>query len=400
MTDVGRDATVARVLEAVLDATSTKTGRNYASHIGRFVRWCEVEGLHPLLVSTEDLERYTSTLEASMTASTIAVHQTGVNAFFRAALRVGVIQRSPMDGLRRVSKVLPTAPMLIPIEQVRQLRAAAATISARHAAVLDLMVMHGLLPSEITGARIENLSTDGTHHWLTIPPTSDPGRTIRLAAPVVGPVLELVGNRRRGPIVRGREGGPIDRAAMVRGLRTAARRAGIAADISPRPLRATFVSIALARGVALDAIRDCLGNTDVRGLDRYVALRGSSADVPRKVAEALVADTESGLLMQARRLLSDDTVHVAAPVVLIGAALEEHLRMLVNREALDYAGEGSINAYAAALLAHGSLTKQEMKGIAFWSGLRNKAAHADLRDLTREDAESMLQGVGALIQRS
>ena len=201
-------------------------------------------------------------------------------------------------------------------------------------------------------------------------------------------------------MILGREGGALDRHAIARLIRSAARKGGTDPSITPRELRNTFISIALGQGLPLDAIRDYIGISDVRGFDRLVARRGSAADVPARVAQAVLSDTETGLLEQARRLLDLEVpVHVAAPVVLVGAALEEHLRALVNREALTYSGAGSIMAYAGALRNAGILESEDMSAIDSWARLRNHAAHGDLTRLNRDIAEATILGVGDLLNR-
>ena len=395
------DATVEKVCVA-LGARRVKehTRRQYYLNLRRFLRWCIDERIHPLLIDHAQLAAYTDHLGQSLSRATIAAHQSNLNAFYDEAVRLGALQRSPMDGFRRSApKHTYVTPTILPVATVRAIRHGASGMNARARAVIELMALNGLEVAEIGGAIVEDLRPDGHSYWLTVAGRNG-RRDVRLAPPVVEPLLEHLAGRRRGPLIAGRSGDQIDRYAMARIVSTAARRGGVTGRVTPRELRHAFIAVALSQGVPLSAIRDSLGISDVRGLDRFVATHASAADVPLRVTQAIVSDAESGLLDQARRLLDlEIPVHVAAPVVLIGAALEEHLRSIVNREALPISGHGSIMAYAGALRAAGLLTAAEMPSIDSWARLRNDAAHGDLSRLTQDAAEAMFMGVRDLLSR-
>lgn len=112
-------------------------------------------------------------------------------------------------------------------------------------------------------------------------------------------------------------------------------------------------------------------------------------------------DVVSDILGQAYLLLENPKVHSAAPIVLIGASLEEFLRTWTEREilALGNAKPG-LDAYAKLLREADLITKQDIKDITSWSGLRNHAAHGEW-DLVqnREQANLMLQGVNLFMRR-
>ena len=83
-------------------------------------------------------------------------------------------------------------------------------------------------------------------------------------------------------------------------------------------------------------------------------------------------DVVSDFLDQANHLLSNEEVHPAAPTVLIGASLEEFLRNWVEDKAIDIEEKNpGIYAYASALRRKELISKQDMKDITSWGGLRN-----------------------------
>jgi hypothetical protein len=76
---------------------------------------------------------------------------------------------------------------------------------------------------------------------------------------------------------------------------------------------------------------------------------------------------------QVQVLLDDPKVHVAAPVVLAGAALEEFLRsMLATTPAAVVVGRPGIQAYAEALRKVEVLAAQDVKDITAWAAQRRR----------------------------
>jgi len=81
-------------------------------------------------------------------------------------------------------------------------------------------------------------------------------------------------------------------------------------------------------------------------------------------------DVVSDFLEQVQLLLDAKGVHPAAPIVLVGATLETEVLSLGNRKP-------SLDTYSQILAAEGKITKQDVKDLAAWGGLRNHAAHGE-----------------------
>jgi hypothetical protein len=122
--------------------------------------------------------------------------------------------------------------------------------------------------------------------------------------------------------------------------------------------------------------------------------------VPRH-AEALEARSlvSTDLMVQVQTLVEDREVHVAAPIVLAGAALEMGLRSAVEELGLDYGNKGSISAYAQALRRAQILTVQDVKDVEQMGGIRNSAAHGQFEDLSRERAGLLQQQINMFLRR-
>ncbi len=112
-------------------------------------------------------------------------------------------------------------------------------------------------------------------------------------------------------------------------------------------------------------------------------------------------DVVSDFLSQAERLLSSNVVHPAAPTVLIGASLEEVLRNWVEEANLSLGGKKpSLEAYGNVLREADLITKQDIKDITSWGGLRNHAAHGEWDEVQdRQRISLMLEGVNLFMRK-
>ena len=112
-------------------------------------------------------------------------------------------------------------------------------------------------------------------------------------------------------------------------------------------------------------------------------------------------DVVSDFLGQADTLLNSNEVHPAAPAVIIGAALEEFLRNWIDEGVLSLGGKKpSLDSYAKVLREAELITKQDVKDITSWSGLRNHAAHGEWAEVNDKNRISMmLEGVNLFMRK-
>jgi hypothetical protein len=112
-------------------------------------------------------------------------------------------------------------------------------------------------------------------------------------------------------------------------------------------------------------------------------------------------DVVSDFLEQANTLLISKEVHPAAPAVIIGAALEEFLRNWIEEAGLSLRGKNpSLDSYAKVLREEDLITKQDVKDITSWSGLRNYAAHGEWAEVSDKNRISiMLEGVNLFMRK-
>ncbi len=112
-------------------------------------------------------------------------------------------------------------------------------------------------------------------------------------------------------------------------------------------------------------------------------------------------DVVSDFIGQADTLLNSNEVHPAAPAVIIGAALEEFLRNWIDEGGLSLGGKKpSLDSYAKVLREADLITKQDVKDITSWSGLRNHAAHGEWAEVNDKNRISqMLGGVNLFMRK-
>lgn len=112
-------------------------------------------------------------------------------------------------------------------------------------------------------------------------------------------------------------------------------------------------------------------------------------------------DTVSDYLEQAQKLLNNDSIHPAAPAVIIGASLEEFLRNWLEDTGTDLLSiKNSLDNYSTTLRKQGMISKQDYKDITSWAGIRNDAAHGKWEDVNSVSRiKLMLKGVNLFMQK-
>lgn len=113
-------------------------------------------------------------------------------------------------------------------------------------------------------------------------------------------------------------------------------------------------------------------------------------------------DVVSDFLSQAQAMLEIDGYHPAGPAILVGASLEEFLRNWVEAVGLSLGtSKPGIDAYAKALRGVELISKQDIKDITSWAGIRNHAAHGEWDQVKdRDRVRLMLEGVNLFMRQS
>jgi hypothetical protein len=135
----------------------------------------------------------------------------------------------------------------------------------------------------------------------------------------------------------------------------------------------------------------------VESFEEYLQSGLVSGMTPERKAQI---DVVSDILDQAQTLLESKSCHPAAAAVLIGASLEEFLRNWVEAAGLSVSGKPSIDAYGKSLRSQEMVSKQDIKDITAWAGIRNHAAHGEWEEVgDRGRIRIMLEGVNLFMRQ-
>jgi integrase/recombinase XerD len=210
----------------------------------------------------------------------IARHLSAIRGLYRFLLERGAIARDPTERLespqpaRRLPRVLPVADVAALIEGPDATR----RDGLRDRALLELLYASGLRASEALALRLEDLNltagylvANGKGNRQRLVPVGAQAQAwlrhyLRAARPA------LVRRRDPGTVFVSRLGRRLSRQSLWQILKKHARRAGIAARVSPHTLRHCFASHLLERGADLRSVQALLGHADIATTQIYTHL--------------------------------------------------------------------------------------------------------------------------------
>jgi integrase/recombinase XerD len=238
----------------------------------------EAGGRSLLDLEQADVAEFLGSLrERGLGARSQARHLFSARAFYRFALREGLLARDPTENLRP-PKAFRGLPRYLTPAQVEALLAApdvSSPVGLRDRAVLEVMYATGLRASELTG-----LTTEGLDAELGIVRVLGKGRKERLVP--LGRearrwVKRYVADAREG-FARGRprptlflsqRGGRLSPSGLWGLVRRHAVTAGVERVLTPHVLRHSFASHLLERGADLRALQAMLGHADISTTQIY-----------------------------------------------------------------------------------------------------------------------------------
>jgi integrase/recombinase XerD len=260
------------LIEVWLHGRSVHTQRAYRADIERF---CGSVGKALADVTLVDLQRFADSLRElapgsryrtlSAVKSLLAFgHRTGY-----LPVDVGRALRLPGVRSRLNERILSEADLhrMLNLEPDR-----------RNRAILTLLYASGVRVGELCGLCWRDLQPNGEGGQITVWGKGSVTRSVQLPAAVWKLVMKLrseeagaddpvfVSRKKRG-------GGRLQPLAVLRIVRTAARRAGIALPVSPHWLRHAHASHALDRGAPIHLVQATLGHANINTTGRYLHAR-------------------------------------------------------------------------------------------------------------------------------
>ena len=222
--------------------------------------------------------------EIGLAPTSLRRRAAALKGFYRFAFGEGLIEMdvaAHLD-LPRQSRRLPDT---LDVGEVDRLLEAASEGGVRDRALLELLYAAGLRVSEAIGLDLEDLSVDGA--FVRVIGKGDKERLVPigevaldcLAAWLEGPRPALVLRShvtpvRGGPLFLGDRGRRLARQTAWTAVRGAARRAGLAARVSPHTLRHSFATHLLEGGADLRVVQELLGHASISTTQLYTHLTG------------------------------------------------------------------------------------------------------------------------------
>ncbi len=269
------------------DATSD-TVDAYRREVGNWVNWCERNGYDPSNVTRHEVELYRESLKnRGMAVSTRALKLSIVRRFYAAAVRHGLMETNPAEGVRPGKDL--TAPedkmKVLDRDGLSKLVAAIAgdTIAGtRDRAIIGLMALHGLRRIEVHRLDHEALrgEENGTPH-LEVLGKGSKRRLVYLRQDTYealqtykhakfeaglkdeGAVFVAHGNNGRGS--------RLSRQALNEIVNKHLDAADINREgVNCHALRHTFGTLAVAGGAKIEHLRDAMGHAHIETTSIYV----------------------------------------------------------------------------------------------------------------------------------
>lgn len=261
------------VVEWLESQRSEGTRTSYEGAIRQWLDWLPVD---VLAAKRSHGDRWRNHLTADGGASrTVARKLATVSSLYDWLESEGHIDRSPMTRVKRpkVDRRQGSTLALSQEDAARLLKAAEAAGVRTHVAVY-LMLTTAIRAQELLSTDVSKAVVAG-NGALTLRVTRKGGESDLIALPdaCADAVRELIGKRRRGPIITVTEGGqrPWSYWQLHRAVKAAGKAAGLGEDITPHVLRTTWVTLALEKGVSLADAQDVMGHSSAettRGYDR------------------------------------------------------------------------------------------------------------------------------------
>jgi hypothetical protein len=124
-------------------------------------------------------------------------------------------------------------------------------------------------------------------------------------------------------------------------------------------------------------------------------------DLNKTEAYNIKIDIISDFMVQAIELASDKKFHPAAAGILMGASLEEFLKKLAEEKEIDLTGiKLTIDPISKRLYEMQIISKQDLKDITSWAGLRNDATHGNFESVNdRSRILNAIEGVNLFMRK-
>lgn len=136
----------------------------------------------------------------------------------------------------------------------------------------------------------------------------------------------------------------------------------------------------------------------LKSLSDYLEL---NLDIDKTEKYHIKVDIISDFITQAIELASDKKFHPAAASILMGASLEEFLKKLAEVKEVDLTEiKLTIDPISKKLYEDNIISKQDLKDITSWAGIRNDATHGNFEEVNdRKRIQNAIEGINLFMRK-
>jgi len=256
---------------------SENTRNAYLRDLLQFAAFTTELGItDPLAAPRPAVDAYARHLEAlSLKPASRARKLAAVSSFLRYAAQEGVVDRNAAAHVRRPPVSAESPRLGMNATEARRVVVAAEAASPAHRALVALCLGAGLRVSEALALRPMDLTEEAGHRVARVSGKGGRERVVPLspsAWSLLLPALEA-SPAPTAPIIRGPQGGTIDRHRALRMIEALGRTAGLGHTLRPHDCRHTAATLALNAGASIHRVQDLLGHASPQTTQRYVAHR-------------------------------------------------------------------------------------------------------------------------------
>lgn len=268
-----------RLAAAFLLRYPVRTRTSYGSDLRIWAQWCADLGVHPLAAEPHHVDSWVQAQRVQATRlgrptspASLARRLSTLAAFYRHGVTLGVLTRSPVDGVRRPRVADESSTSGLTLDELKALLHTADQHGPRSGAVVGLLILTGVRVSEALNADVSDITIDQGHRVLRITRKGGkPGKVV-LPTPALQRIEAYLDGRTDGPLFTvGAGSDRYSRQPFARQLVRLAKASGIESPerIHPHSLRHSFATRAFELRVPLQDVQDALGHADSRTTRRY-----------------------------------------------------------------------------------------------------------------------------------
>jgi len=248
---------------------SAETQSAYADDLARFQQFA---GGKPLAnVTLGDLQSYADSL-SSLSANSKRRHLASVKSLLAFGQRIGYLPFNVGAAHKLPAAKDTLAERILSESQVHAM--IALTGDQRDRVLLQVLYASAARVSELCALKWRDVQPNQKGGQVTLFGKRNKTRVVVLSEQTYKALLSLRGSAGiNDPVFLSHKGGHLDQSQVWRIVRQAAKRAGIAGNVSPHWLRHSHASHAIDRNAPITLVRDTLGHESLDTTSRYLHAR-------------------------------------------------------------------------------------------------------------------------------